>query len=566
MKSLRALTIAGVVGATSLGGGLVMDLAGLSEGSALGQAPYSYSPTPSTLVAPNGYPSTTSYTPTDAAYNSRLGYNAAPSYSAAPSYGNAPNYYATPNTPYVQPIAPRSAPPTSAPYGFAAYPNSGYGVVNQQVPRYQAVPRTTQPAWPLVQSNNGSTGVMSHQTNFQNGPTILPPQVHTPVPQAAPLRQHNAAPAHAPHAHADQTHVIPPSYEGGIVGGKIWTDGNKAGYGGPPVRKWFGSVGALYMTRDRSSSYTFSFGTGNEADQRTDVQDAAMDWQTGFDVRFGRYFNCQKNAIEAVYWRLNSSTESTQTTSADVTGNLNGILNWNSLTYGGATADNYVNVGVGNDGIHRLSREYSFENFELNLWQLGNSGFSGKCARSQLRTNWLVGLRYFQFAENLWFESDADDTAITYADDELFYNIDIENRLFGFQVGNEAEYGLTDRLSTSLGLKMGAYVNQIEHLSEIGGNLGIATINNGTFNGQAFFVDNSKQDIAFLGELNLGLSYALTHRWTTTIGYRALAITGVAMPADQIYSDLRGINDVADIDSSRALILHGGYFGAEYNW
>jgi hypothetical protein len=38
------------------------------------------------------------------------------------------------------------------------------------------------------------------------------------------------------------------------------------------------------------------------------------------------------------------------------------------------------------------------------------------------------------------------------------------------------------------------------------------------------------------------------------------------MPADQIYPDLRGINDVANIDSSRGMILHGGYAGLEYNW
>jgi hypothetical protein len=332
------------------------------------------------------------------------------------------------------------------------------------------------------------------------------------------------------------------------------------------VRNWFGSVGGLVMTRDHSDHYTFSYGTGDEADQRTDTRNADMNWVGGVDIRFGRYFNCQRNAIEAVYWGLNPNTQYTQTVSADVLGNLNGILNWNSLDYRGNTADVYVNVAPGDDGIHRLTRDYSFQNIELNLWRFCGSCGSGKCDCSRLRTSWLAGVRYFRFDESLVFGSDADDLQITYADDEIFYNIDIENQLVGFQVGNQAQYCVSDRLTTDLGIKLGIFCNRINHVSEIGGALGVATINNGPFLGEDFYVNSSKDDVAFLGEVNLGLRYCFSCNWAGTIGYRALAITGVAMPADQIYPDLRGINDVANIDSSRGLILHGGYAGLEYNW
>jgi len=357
-----------------------------------------------------------------------------------------------------------------------------------------------------------------------------------------------------------------PGYSDGSGTCDAWAYGDASIYGPPAVNSWFGSLGGLYMTRDHGDHFTFSYGTGNEADQRTDTRNADMDWEGGFDVRFGRYFNCQQNAIEAVYWGLFPGSQSTQTVSADVLGELNGIFNWNSLDYGGTTADFFVNVAPGDDGVHMLTRDYAFQNVELNLWRFGGNCGTGACNRSRLRNNWLIGVRYFRFDESLLFASDANDVIITQENDEIYYSVDLENHLVGFQFGNEAQYCVSDRLTADLGIKLGIYANQINHVSEIGGNLGVATINNGPYVGEEFWISSSKNDFAFLGEVNLGLRYCFNRCWTGTLGYRALAVTGVAMPADQIYPDLRGINDVHNIDSSRGLILHGGYAGLEYNW
>ena len=94
----------------------------------------------------------------------------------------------------------------------------------------------------------------------------------------------------------------------------------------------------------------------------------------------------------------------------------------------------------------------------------------------------------------------------------------------------------------------------------------MATIDGGPNDGIEFFVDNSKDDVAFLGEANFGLEYRFHRCWTATIGYRALAVTGVALPTNQIWHDLRGIQDVQQVDSNGGLILHGAHFGAEYNF
>jgi opacity protein-like surface antigen len=142
----------------------------------------------------------------------------------------------------------------------------------------------------------------------------------------------------------------------------------------------------------------------------------------------------------------------------------------------------------------------------------------------------------------------------------------LDNNLVGFQVGGEGEFCLTPGLTLDFGTKFGIYGNRIQHFSQIGGAAGVATINNGPNLGRQFRVDNSKNDVSFLAELNLGAEYCLTDCWTLTGGYRAVAVTGVALPTNQIYPDLRGIQDVELIASNGSLILHGAYFGAEYNY
>ncbi len=578
MKPLRTLAAAGVVGAATLGSCLFGELFGLSDNVAFGQTPMAR--TPSTLAAPHGYFTTSGY-------SSVPNYHATPAYTAPPAYNPAPAY------------APQ---PTTSPYAYTAYPASGYGPAYPQAAPYLYQPtrvqlpsnnaqpasnnaqpasnyvqptwNSVQPTWPYVQSDYGQQSVL------MRGPTLAPPQVQLPTPQASyagppSYTPQQSAPMYQMPYHQTPTQPLPdyapqasaaPGYLYGGGSCDAWTSGSASIVGQPAVRNWFGRVGGLVMTRDRSDHYTFSYGTLDEADQRTNTRDAAMDWTGGVDVRFGRYFNCERNAIEAVYWGLAPVTQTTQTVSGDVLGDLNGILNWNSLDYAGSWASVYVNVAPGDNGIHQLTRDYAFQNLELNLWQFCGSCDTGKCNCSRLKSNWLVGVRYFRFDENLLFASDANDVFITNENDEIFYNIDIENHLVGFQIGNEAQYCLSDRLTADLAMKLGIYGNQINHLSEIGGNLGGATINNGPWAGEAFWVSSSKNDVAFLGEVNLGLRYCFNACWTGTLGYRALAVTGVAMPADQIYPDLRGINDVANIDSSRALILHGGYAGIEYNW
>jgi hypothetical protein len=519
-------------------------------------------------ILPMRSPSVLSYAPQSGRYS-----------VARPSaYGNqrytAPSYAGrTFGATYGYPATPWNL-PSQNPYNPNAY-NTG--------PRHR----------PFIQANDGQHSVMLNGGDLIGEPPLAAPPAHV-VPQAAtpPLA----------------IQPMQPSC-GGAYGGTCYPSGG-TGFGLASyvnADDWFITKSTLWMTRDHGDHYTFSFGTGNEALQLTNTRDAAMDWSGGLDVRFGRYFNCGRNAIEVGYWGLFPDNESTQTTSADVVGDLNGILNWSNLDYGAGTGADIVNVAPGNDGVHAVFRDFEVHNVEVNLWQFGTgittggscgSGSCGagaygggayglgcggasqcggacggskcgvkSCGGPQLRFNMLAGIRFFKFQENLLFGADANDFDIDFEDDEIFYNIDIDNNLIGFQIGAEAQYCFHEKWTLNLGTKLGLYGNHISHISEIGGGQGVAVINGGGPNsGREFFVDNNKTDVAFLGEMNLGLEYCINCNWSVALGYRALAATGVALPAEQIYADLRGINDVEIVDSNGSLILHGGYLGAECNW
>jgi hypothetical protein len=49
-------------------------------------------------------------------------------------------------------------------------------------------------------------------------------------------------------------------------------------------------------------------------------------------------------------------------------------------------------------------------------------------------------------------------------------------------------------------------------------------------------------------------------------GYRALAVTGIALPSAQIPNNFEDVFGVAQIDSNGSMILHGAFLGVEYNY
>jgi hypothetical protein len=137
-----------------------------------------------------------------------------------------------------------------------------------------------------------------------------------------------------------------------------------------------------------------------------------------------------------------------------VAGNLEPILDFPQLNdFNGVNAGSFVNATQ----VHRLRRENEIHNIEFNrLWQL--SDFRD-CSPWSFQA--LVGFRFFRFVDNLQFAADVSDATIDGDADEFYYDIDVDNDLYGFQVVGLAERQCCrhSRWSLTFGAKVGAFVN-----------------------------------------------------------------------------------------------------------
>lgn len=334
-----------------------------------------------------------------------------------------------------------------------------------------------------------------------------------------------------------------------------------------PCTTWFAYGGGLIMNRDLEREVWLSYDTGDYSRQVMGTHDAGMDWTGGYEVRLGRYTGCGAWAWEGVFWSLRDTTEFS-VTNAGLTGQLNTPLEdpFQGLSYddgsGLANLDDFFN----NAQIHRLRRSSDFYNVELNLFQ-DPTMFACNTGHHSFSVGMLGGIRYFRFSEGMSFSSDPTNTVFDGAADEVNYNIDVANNLIGPQIGfiGNMTHG---KWNVHLGSKLGLFGNIITHESRIYGAAGNAVVDNALSpnDGQEFDIDASRSRVSFLGELDLGVDYRMLQCFTVSGGYRAVAVTGVALSADQIPQNFEDFAIIESTQASSDLILHGAYFGGEFVW
>jgi hypothetical protein len=178
----------------------------------------------------------------------------------------------------------------------------------------------------------------------------------------------------------------------------------------------------------------------------------------------------------------------------------------------------------------------------------------------------LAGVRYFNLDENLEFAADTIDTVFTGSPQELYYTIDADNNLYGGQIGAYLDRTFKHRWLARSEVKTGVFVNDASAASRIGGAAGTAVVNNGPNVGREWLVSANKCDVAFLGEMRAGLTWQATTHWRIACDYRVMAVSGLALPTEQIYHDLRGLQDVELLSTDSFVVLHGAFVGAEWSY
>jgi hypothetical protein len=242
----------------------------------------------------------------------------------------------------------------------------------------------------------------------------------------------------------------------------------------------------------------------------------------------------------------------------------------------------------------RVRSNFRAQNLELNLLRIpicgaSSCGYSSSgcddcngygaanCApvcESPFSIATLCGFRYlridddFQYA-TMWAIDDGTGTltppAYTPWDGagELYYDINVDNHLAGFQLGAHMNYCVSCKCNVFWNTNFGLYNNHITSYQRVYGELGSATW---VGSGEDVSVNADKDDVAFVGEMQVGGSYDFTCNWRGILAYRAVAISGVALSVDQMPEDFSNREQVASIDSNGSLIIHGVQAGVEFRY
>lgn len=505
-----------------------------------------------TATQPNGYPVSSSHL-----------YGASQPPQAAPSNGQFKGAVETPRYPLPTQL--------SAQLPAATVPPAGMSTSTPVSGSFTATAQGTQQSFPVSYRQDL---VIPQQPAVQAAPEI--------APAAPPTVQQYVIPPNASAVAVGQVHSQPLSYgpvaqpqypttagcdigagpagcdTGCDTSGGCGDAGKDCGLGSRFGKffcggdaNWVVGVNALIFARDYEDDKGLSY--NSTPGQYLFSTDADLDTFAGVETVVSRR-NCSGSGWEARYWGLYPNSTSTMIDNMPGTA-LTGLQN---LDFAPAMA-NVLEVYNAADR-HRITRDNTINSLELNLLRNGGSFTGLRCRNAYYEL--LGGFRWFQFNED--FTYSAINSAAPWPS-QLDYGINVKNSLLGFQLGGRTEWCLTDKLRLATGLRGGVFNNRMSHQSRIADQFGNeATIMGGPFNGEMYDYESTKNDIAFLGELDTGLIYQISCRARLNFGYRVLGVNGVALAPNQFPYNFTDANDIRRIDSNGGLLLHGAYVGAQF--
>jgi hypothetical protein len=317
------------------------------------------------------------------------------------------------------------------------------------------------------------------------------------------------------------------------------------------------------MGRDQPNRVWTTYATDHLEDQMTNTDDIGMAWANGGEIRFGRRFccGCRSGGLEAVYWGLEPVHGFLSTTNPADPYTVSTPLRFSEVEFDSVNGVYYFDSAE----EHRLWRRNEVHNVEINIIRYPLTGMG----ESDWNVQWAVGVRFFRFDEDLRFGSVAYEH--TWGEDggeyEAYLDEDIENNLFGFQVGFDARSNRWHRLQLYLAPKLGIYNNYIENTFALyrgdGVNAEPTSISGVT---GSYPVHSSRNVFSFLAEVDLGLCWHVTDQWSARVGYRLVAATNMGLADNQIPHYIVDIPEIEHLDTNGDLLLHGGYLGVAYNY
>ncbi|MEO1615521.1 MAG: hypothetical protein AAFV88_06705 [Planctomycetota bacterium] len=358
-----------------------------------------------------------------------------------------------------------------------------------------------------------------------------------------------------------------------------------------PISPWFGGANLLFWNLDDSKDRPLiNYDNGVEFTRTSDLNPGS---DIGFDVHGGRYFGCGNYGLDVGFmlWDPDAVFRDAIDGGAGLRF-IHPALDDVSINRGAGATPIYDEYDTNAVRI-RSRRDIAIQGVEVNLVSFGlmgarrlgrcsstpvlghhpNSfgyfgGATGPLARAcsgRVRIQSSHGFRWFRFEDELEIIGDVDGNA-GYHGSDLYYLVDTENNLFGYQFGSQLTYCLGHKLFLNVGGKFGVYGNDVHFRHTIATQTATAYTNSqGTGPGD-LCCEESDVTLAGLGELDLGFGYRLGNRLTFSGGYRVLGVSGIATAIGQMPNEYSSRESAARIHPNDGIVLHGAYVGFDYNW
>jgi len=225
-----------------------------------------------------------------------------------------------------------------------------------------------------------------------------------------------------------------------------------------------------------------------------------------------------------------------------------------------------VSVGdVFSDALnHRVTRDTEFGSFEFNL--LRAAGRTRLSNNSGSVVELFAGLRGVSFSETTTFSAGAIQSPDL---SSAFYSSDVRNSLFGVQIGGRLESPLSKGWGWTFGTRVGVYNNRVESQQRsqfvlADGSQLTPVLFFGDDAGQEFDFDGKSNELAFLGELDFGVTYQFRQQTRARVGFRGIAISNVAIASGQFEDSLFDASLISEPQASDDFIVGGFYFGVDH--
>lgn len=334
---------------------------------------------------------------------------------------------------------------------------------------------------------------------------------------------------------------------------------------------WFVSAVALMMSRSNGSGHVLSVNADHVESTLLDTSDE-MPWRAGGEIRLGRSFCCNRWAVEGVYSTLAEFEDPQAAATSDAFGP---VPAWCSTFNDAAGSEGTDRVTIGGipalqffDSVpqaHRVERSSDFQNAEINVLCRAFPPGTMPCDLS-----FVVGARFFRFDDRLLFESRPTiDVNGALLPGYAYFRDDLTNTLWGAQAGFDSGFSVFPRLRFFFAPKIGIYSNHIEAAYDVAGQVGAGPLQPAVSNTPGnpnFPVNSSRNTLATLSQADVGLDWNFARNWTARIGYRLIAVTGVALAEDQVPVYLSDTPGLVDVNRHSSLLIHGAFAGLGYRF